>query len=185
MYELQGAPTCECFYLEATTMFFDASAPTTQIMVSLASILLVFGIYKISTFVYDEITSPLRRVPGPPSPSFIYGNFKELAASVSRKGSYCGPVVISWTMKKNPNRMIPRCMTIGSIDTEQQSSTKAFSEWVDRYPPVPRWLILLAKVSRLMTTDLKAINYILFNTYDYPKPEVIVSTFQQLFGMGT
>ena len=83
-------------------MFSDvASAPTTQIVVSLASILLVFGIYKISTFVYDEITSPLRRIPGPPSPSFIYGNIKELAASVSRKGSYC-LVVISWMMKKFP-----------------------------------------------------------------------------------
>ena len=52
---------------------------------SLASILLVYGIYKIFAFVYDELTSPLRHVPGPPNPSFIYGNFKQLSESVSRK----------------------------------------------------------------------------------------------------
>ena len=65
-----------------------ASAPyatITQLAVSLASLLLVYGIYKILAFVYNELTSPLRYVPGPPSPSFIYGSFKQLSESVSRK----------------------------------------------------------------------------------------------------
>jgi hypothetical protein len=57
---------------------------TTQLAVSLASFLSVYGIYKIFAFVYDELTSPLRHVPGPPSPSFIYGSVKQLAESVSR-----------------------------------------------------------------------------------------------------
>jgi hypothetical protein len=57
----------------------------TQLVVSLASLLLVYGIYKIFTFVYDELTSPLRHVPGPPNPSFIYGSSKQLSESVSRK----------------------------------------------------------------------------------------------------
>ena len=55
---------------------------TSQLIASLAGILLVYAIYKLSTFIYDEVTSPLRHVPGPPSPGFIYGNFKKLADSV-------------------------------------------------------------------------------------------------------
>ena len=59
---------------------------TTQlVLVSLASLFLVYGTYKIFAFVYDELTSPLRHIPGPPNPSFIYGNFKKLSESVSRK----------------------------------------------------------------------------------------------------
>ena len=69
-------------------MFSNFGAPyatTTQLVVLLASFLLVYGIYKIFAFVYDELTSPLRHVPGPPNPSFIYGSFKQLSESVSRK----------------------------------------------------------------------------------------------------
>jgi hypothetical protein len=50
------------------TMFSKFAGPyatTTQLAVSLASFFLIYGIYKIFTFVYDELTSPLRHVPGP------------------------------------------------------------------------------------------------------------------------
>ena len=76
-------------------MFFNLAAPyvtTTQLPLSLASILLVYGIYKISAFVYDELTSPLRHVPGPPNPSFLYGNFKQLSELVTLKAH----IVVSW-----------------------------------------------------------------------------------------
>ena len=59
------------------------TSSTTQFAVSLASILFVYGIYKVFAFVYDELTSPLRHVPGPPSPSLLYGSFKQLSDSVS------------------------------------------------------------------------------------------------------
>ena len=75
-------------FCRPSTMFsnFAASyATTAQLVVSLASILLVYGIYKIFGFIYDELTSPLRHVPGPPNPSFIYGSFKLLSDSVSRE----------------------------------------------------------------------------------------------------
>ena len=69
-----------------TKMFQDSLAgsyaTTSQLIASLAGILLVYAIYKLSTFIYDEVTSPLRHVPGPPNPGFIYGNFKKLADSV-------------------------------------------------------------------------------------------------------
>ena len=76
-------------------MIFNLAAPyvtTTQLPLSLASILLIYGIYKISAFVYDELTSPLRHVPGPPNPSFLYGNFKQLSELVSLKAH----IVVSW-----------------------------------------------------------------------------------------
>ena len=69
-------------------MLSDFAAPyvtTTQLVASMASIPLAYGIYKIFAFVYDELTSPIRHVPGPPNPSFIYGSFKQLSESVSRK----------------------------------------------------------------------------------------------------
>ena len=75
-------------------MFLNIATPyvtTTQFLVSLAGILLVYGIYKIFAFVYDELTSPLRHVPGPPNPSFLYGSFKQLSESVSRKARF-----VSW-----------------------------------------------------------------------------------------
>ena len=64
------------------------SYATTPLITSLAGIFLVYAICKISTFIYDEVTSPLRHVPGPPSPGFIYGNFKQLADSVESEQIY-------------------------------------------------------------------------------------------------
>ena len=69
-------------------MFSKISVPyatTTQLVVSLTSFLLVYGIYKILAFVYADLTSPLRNVPGPPNSSLIYGNFKQVSESVSSK----------------------------------------------------------------------------------------------------
>jgi len=65
-----------------TTMFSNL-AGSDQLVVSLAGVFLVYAIYKLSTFIHDQVTSPLRDVPGPPSPSLLYGNFKELLTSVS------------------------------------------------------------------------------------------------------
>ena len=73
------------------TMFSDFAAPyatTSQLVVTLGSIPLVYGIFKILALLYDKLTSPLRHVPGPPSASFIYGSFKQLSESVSRKTTY-------------------------------------------------------------------------------------------------
>ena len=35
-----------------------------------------------------------------------------------------------------------------------------------------------------MTTDLKAVSHVLFNSYDYPKPQVSTYILRQLFGDG-
>ena len=67
---------------------FPSAVPyltATQFIVALASLILAYGIYKILAFVNDELTSPFRHIPGPPNSSFLYGNFKELSESVSRR----------------------------------------------------------------------------------------------------
>ena len=112
---------------------------TTQLIVSLAGIIVAYGIYKISALIYNELTSPLRYVPGPPNPSLVHGNIKQLSESVSHKGSYY-LVVIGWT------------------------------EWTEKF--------------RVYKNYLKATNYILFNSYDYPKPEDFTYSIRQLFGDG-
>ena len=65
--------------------FLGTGVTTAQLVVSLAGIVLIYVIYKISAFIHDEVTSPIRDVPGPPNPSFLYGNFKELTVTVSPK----------------------------------------------------------------------------------------------------
>ena len=41
-----------------------------------------------------------------------------------------------------------------------------------------------SKSTRLMTTDLKAARHVLFNSYDYPKSEVLRRVARTLFGSG-
>ena len=85
-----------------------------------------------------------------------------------------------------PNRIIPRWKRIGSTDTDRQSNSKWRSVWVDYYQPVPSDSppFSLSKSTRVMTTDLKATNYVLFNNYDYPKPEMVKNIMRRLFGSG-
>ena len=121
-------------------------ATTTHLVVSLASFLLVYGIYKIFAFIYGELTSPLRDVPGPPNPSFIYGNFKQLSESVSQKAQYH-----SLTRCLNgciPNRIIPCCWRIGSTNTDRQSVSKLNSAWVDYI--IDQYLVIYTSQSRVV-----------------------------------
>ncbi|KAF8968276.1 cytochrome P450 [Flammula alnicola] len=49
-----------------------------QLSVSLLATVGVYGLYRLAKFIYDQRTSPLRVLPGPPSPSLIFGNMKEI-----------------------------------------------------------------------------------------------------------
>ena len=75
-------------FLSITAMLshhFETGFTTGQLVVSLAGIGFIYGLYKIFAFIHDEATSPIRDIPGPPNPSFLYGNFKELSVTVSSK----------------------------------------------------------------------------------------------------
>ena len=72
--------------LTITTMsshLVEATFTTAQLVISLTGIGLIYGIYKLSAFIHDQLTSPIHDIPGPPNPSFLYGNFQELSVSVS------------------------------------------------------------------------------------------------------
>lgn len=52
-----------------------SALPVTKVIgVSLAAL----SLYKLFRLVYVEITSPLRHLPGPNSPSWFYGNLQEI-----------------------------------------------------------------------------------------------------------
>ena len=57
---------------------------TCLLVVSATATLGVYGLYKIAGIVYREWASPLRVLPGTKSPSFIYGDLKELWEEVCR-----------------------------------------------------------------------------------------------------
>ncbi|KII91512.1 hypothetical protein PLICRDRAFT_135746 [Plicaturopsis crispa FD-325 SS-3] len=46
--------------------------------VSAGATLVAFGLYKLAELVYKNISSPLQNLPGPPSSSWVYGNFREI-----------------------------------------------------------------------------------------------------------
>ena len=38
----------------------------------------LYAVWQISPFIYRSLTTPLRKLPGPPSDSLLYGNFKAI-----------------------------------------------------------------------------------------------------------
>ena len=53
-----------------------------RIVVSLLITLGLYSVYKLLEFFYNNLTSPLRVLPGPPSASIIYGNLKQIWSAV-------------------------------------------------------------------------------------------------------
>lgn len=74
------------------TLFLTAiTTPATSTMFPLSRFLLgviasvaIFAFWKLSQFVYHQLTSPLRHLRGPKSSSFIYGNIGDVRTTVSR-----------------------------------------------------------------------------------------------------
>ncbi|KAJ3838895.1 cytochrome P450 [Lentinula raphanica] len=52
--------------------------PILQIILSIFGTLGSYGLFLLIRYVYAEATSPLTKLPGPPNPSWIHGNSKEL-----------------------------------------------------------------------------------------------------------
>ena len=53
-----------------------------RIVLSLLSTLGLYSVYKLLRFFYNNLTSPLRVLPGPPSGSILYGNLKQIWEAV-------------------------------------------------------------------------------------------------------
>ena len=109
------------FWVSDFTMMFQniagSYATTPQLITSLAGILLVYAIYKIFTFIYDEVTSACRL-------SWAWTNL--ILSSVSN-----GYLL---------NSIIPYCKMIGLTNTDRRSNSKCCSKWVDYYQVMSKWL---------------------------------------------
>ncbi|PPQ82386.1 hypothetical protein CVT25_008347 [Psilocybe cyanescens] len=95
-------------------------------------------------FIYDEATSPLRGLPGPKNPSFIFGNVRDI-----------------WN----------------------STDSAIYEQWVEQYGSTIQYMGP-AGLRRLYTTDLKAVNHVLVNSYDYPKPESAIYNIRRILGEG-
>ncbi|KAJ7123213.1 cytochrome P450 [Mycena filopes] len=115
-----------------------------KLLASLAGSAVAFGLYQVLKLVYREYTSPLRHLPGPKSPHFFFGNFREI-----------------WKAEN-------------SVMHEQ---------WVREYGPTIKYKGLFG-ITRLYTTDSKALTHFLSNTHIYQKGENERKVLTRILGPG-
>ena len=60
-----------------------------EIALYLVSTLVGYGAFVLAKLLYEQWTSPLRILPGPPSASVIYGNMKQIFNAVSPPCRWC------------------------------------------------------------------------------------------------
>ncbi|KAJ7480949.1 cytochrome P450 [Mycena latifolia] len=66
-----------------------------QILVSIGATFLFYVLFHVAQAIYRELTSPLRHVVGPKNPSFVLGNFRQMASDAhitERWHSEFGPI---------------------------------------------------------------------------------------------
>jgi hypothetical protein len=54
-----------------------------QLLLPILGTLLAYVVFHVVQFLYNDLSSPLRGMAGPPSPSFLLGNFKQMAVGHS------------------------------------------------------------------------------------------------------
>ena len=54
-----------------------------KLVLSVGATLAAYGLYRLLEFVIGQLNSPLRDLKGPPSPSWVYGNLKQIFDAVS------------------------------------------------------------------------------------------------------
>ena len=55
---------------------------TVKLLGTLSATLVAYGVYKLSSVIFAELTSPTRDLPGPKNTSLVYGNVKEALEDV-------------------------------------------------------------------------------------------------------
>ncbi|TFK61485.1 cytochrome P450 [Pluteus cervinus] len=114
-----------------------------QLLRSVAGILILYGVFKFAEIYYNQWTSPIRDLPGPKSPSWLWGNI--------------------WEISSDP-------------PTIQE-------KWVEQYGLTIKYKGFFG-MTRLFTTDPKAIGHILMNSQEYQKPEHLRYVWDQIVGSG-
>jgi cytochrome P450 len=129
-----------------------------------ASAAAVYGAYHLAKVVANP--SALRNLPGPPSPSLLWGNFWEFR-DASKDGDNVDELKERWAVEHGHTYMYRGLFSVG--------------------PPV-RHLYVRAddtkQASRLHTTDVKALSHILMRAEIYAKPEELRLALSRMMGEG-
>ncbi|OJT11870.1 Cytochrome P450 3A28 [Trametes pubescens] len=112
-------------------------------LLSLAG-LIVLALSKLWPMVSRAYNSSLKNLPGPPSPSWFYGNIKAI---------------------QDEDNSVPQ------------------ERWAAEYGPVISYKGFLG-LSRLWTTDTRALNHVLTHSTDYQKPEAARRNLAKILGKG-
>ncbi|KAJ7678518.1 cytochrome P450 [Mycena rosella] len=92
-----------------------------QLLLPIFGTLLCYVVFHLAQFLYRDFTSPLRNMVGPKSPSFLLGNFKQMADDPLSTDK--------WRRKFGPNFQFKGLFNVGELYT---SDTKAISHIVAR-----------------------------------------------------
>lgn len=63
-------------------MLYSAIGSLSRVLLGGAAVLTAFGVYKVLRLLYLRWTDPLRILPGPPNPNFLWGHMKQIYESV-------------------------------------------------------------------------------------------------------
>jgi hypothetical protein len=59
-----------------------AGLAITELLVALTAPLVFYAVSLLFKVIYQELTSPIRNLPGPKNPSLLYGNMNEIQEDV-------------------------------------------------------------------------------------------------------
>jgi hypothetical protein len=91
------------------------------LLTSLVAAPLSYVAYKLFLFFHEQWTSPLRVLPGPPNPSLIFGNMKEISKAVRITRFFDSPSIHFIHLRY---RRILSCTNNGSMNMGQPSHTR-------------------------------------------------------------
>lgn len=148
-------------------------------MYALILLALAYPLFKLAEFFYEEYTSPLNRLPGPKSTSWLYGNFKEIWENVRIFTTIT--LIRFWRC----SRISPLFTRNGSLLMALPSNIKILSVWATNSPYSVVVLALNdAQITRFFTIDAKAITHVLMNSHIYEKPAATRYELTQVLGDG-
>lgn len=169
--------------------FYDS-----RVVLALPAFVTGYGLYKLLRFVYNDRTSPLRLLPGPDSPSFIFGNMKEVMSGVClllfvleqydvhtnvyvyRKPERCNRYGPSSMDRPSHTKDSWECVTFASIQDHFHYHVGDIVHNLNTHPCTQR--------TQLFTIDTKAVQHVLTHYLSYPKPEMVRYRLSMLMGNG-
>ncbi|KAJ7252827.1 cytochrome P450 [Mycena rebaudengoi] len=104
-----------------------------QILVPIVGTLLLYLLFPVLQVLYYNMTSPLRHVAGPRSPSLIFGNFKEMAGDPG--------LTAKWRKEFGPNVLFKGLFSIYELHTSDLAAINHIVTKPDIYQKLPSNII--------------------------------------------